>query len=203
MSYEDGREAFELLVYDNAGYLLGQRMKLGAHTLSRISVIGEEVRFFGKDDKLVAFSLSELRNIPGSTSPPDPDDDVDQEIYDLIAAAILDPRFREVLVNLATHDLPNHGVNLSDYPIQASGIQSSVQTSADIQQGIFGLLTPVLTQLVGGMVGAGIQASQIPADTPLPQNVQQGIFNIVLSFMKNPIFTQIVTNIVKTVAKGA
>lgn len=57
---------FELLVYDNAGHLLGRRIKEGARTLSRIVVTGEEVRFLGKDDKSVAFSLSELRSIPSA-----------------------------------------------------------------------------------------------------------------------------------------
>jgi hypothetical protein len=121
--------------------------------------------------------------------------DIDQSLYDVFASAALSPNFRNAVLNLTTSDLPNHKIKLSDYPIQSS---------ADIQQGIFSILVPVLTQVLGGVISSvtgqsGIQAG-IQADNTvvLPDHVQQGIFDILTKFLNNPIFK----NVVSVIAQG-
>jgi hypothetical protein len=121
-------------------------------------------------------------------SKPDPLTDT---VYDALAAAVLNPQFREAVNNLVTSDLPNHAIALSSYP---------VQSSADVQQGIFGPIIDIL----GGLVFSSIQANAIQASStgPLPAHVQQGVFNILTSVLKNPIFTKVVKGIAVDVVKA-
>jgi hypothetical protein len=101
---------------------------------------------------------------------------------------------------VAEHDFPSHSIKLEHYPIQS-------QPPVDTQQGIFALL-PILTQLAGSVVSGAISQNGIQAGTayypgkPLPPDVQQGIFDVFTSVLKNPIFTNVVTGIVKDLAKA-
>jgi hypothetical protein len=124
----------------------------------------------------------------------------DDDIPNIIAAVILHPNFRETVIKLAEHDLViNHNVNLADYPIQ------NLLPAAEVQQRIFGLLVPILTQSVGDVISGVVSQNGIQANTgtayypgkPLPPDIQQGIFEVFTSILKNPIFTNVVTGIVK------
>jgi hypothetical protein len=124
------------------------------------------------------------------------DTEADTTDTDILAAVILHPQFQETVTKIAEKDLPNHGVKLTDFPIQDHSV------APNVQQGIFDLLLPILTQL--GVNGAasqnGIQANAgYYPGKPLPPDVQQGIFDVFTSVLKNPAFTSIVTGIVNGV----
>jgi len=120
------------------------------------------------------------------------------DITNMFAAAILHPSFRETVIKLAEHDLSTR-IKLDNFPMQNP---SSAALSAEVQQGIFGLI-PILTHLVGGLmsgvqsqnaVQANIGGAYYPGK-PLPPDIQQGIFDTFTSFAKNPIFTNIIKDI--------
>ncbi|KAK7438222.1 hypothetical protein VKT23_018153 [Stygiomarasmius scandens] len=98
---------------------------------------------------------------------------VPDDATQILAAIVLHPTFREAITNIVEQDLTtNHGIKLSDYPIQA---QAST-TDTEMTQGQNSI-----------------------SDQSLPPDVQQGIFDVFTSVLKNPIFTNVVTGIVKDV----
>ncbi|KAI3616964.1 hypothetical protein WG66_004142 [Moniliophthora roreri] len=124
-------------------------------------------------------------------------DPVDPDTIGMLAAVVLHPSFRETVTKIAENDLVQRGYNLAQYPIQ-----NSAATGA--QQGILSVLAPILTQVAGSLISGLVSQNGIQANPavgyypgqPLPPEVQQGVFDMFADFVQNPIFTNIVKNIV-------
>lgn len=133
------------------------------------------------------------------------DGDLDQQFYDIFAAALMTDQFRDAATNIATADLNARGVKAAGLPVKSGSSSSS--SPADAQNGLIGSLIPLLGGLLSIQANAvqnsiaanGIAANGIASNAVLPDAVQQGIFDGIAKFVSNPIFTNVVTGIVKEV----
>ena len=142
------------------------------------------------------------------------DHNSEDDLYDAVAAAVLDPQFSQVLANIVNqNDAGESGVqnavrssgiispsSFSSLPQSAISSGINPQTPADVQN----FLGPLLSTL-GGVLGqvllSGLPTGAASGVYPqaLPPNVEQGIFNVLTKFVKNPVFV----NIVKDIASDA
>jgi len=172
--------------------LWGDQMAAHPQALADISqhIRHHKIATPGQDKETEGFTVNQAV-IEADATPPAATNDT--FLSDVFASAILDPRFREVVINIATADLPQHGFKLST--------PSPNQSPPDVQSGIISILVPLLTQVVGGLlfnVQAGQSGIQANRSDPLPDHVQRGIFDIITAFIKNPVFT----SVVKAIAQG-
>jgi len=134
------------------------------------------------------------------------DEHPNTDVQDTIAAVLLHPEFHSTVTKITEADLFSHDVNLKDYPVQNA-------VPGDVQQGIFGALFPVVTSIIGSLFAIQAPPGQqnainpyalqgIQPGHPLPLEVQQGIFDVLTKVIKNPIFTNIVTGIVREMQKS-
>jgi len=139
---------------------------------------------------------------------PSVDHNSEDDLYDAVAAAVLDPQFSQVLANVVNRsDDGQSGVqNTTSFPLPGllprSTILSGINPQAppDVQN----FIGPLLLTLAGSVLGELI-TSRLPTGTAsgiypqaLPPNIEQGIFNTLAKFLKHPTFL----NIVKDVASN-
>ncbi|KAF8128011.1 hypothetical protein EV363DRAFT_1343426, partial [Boletus edulis] len=134
------------------------------------------------------------------------DHNYEDDLYDSVAAAVLDPQFSAILANAINQD--NDGqpgvqnfVNFN--PLQnyyMSGINP--QASPDVQRFIGPLLTslvPALLPMLGKLIFSALPPDAMSGSGiyshGLPPNVEQGIFSAVTKFLKHPTFLAIVRDI--------
>ena len=130
------------------------------------------------------------------------DHNSEDDLYDAVAAAVLDPQFAQVLANVVNqNDEGKSGVqnNLWTPPRQFPGPLSfglNPQAPPDVQNFI-GPLISILGGALGQMIFSGLPTGAASGIYPqaLPPNVEQGIFNVLTKFVKNPIFLGIVRDV--------
>ncbi|KAI9459359.1 hypothetical protein HD554DRAFT_2330956 [Boletus coccyginus] len=168
---------------------------------------------FKKEDANVEELKPESHVLQGKVTGITPlvDHNSEDDLYDAVAAAVLDPQFSQVLANIVNQN--GDGVQNS---VRSSGIISSSpflgspqsaipsgtnpQAAADVQN----FLGPLLSTL-GGVLGqvllSGLPTGAASGVYPqaLPPNVEQGIFNVLTKFVKNPVFLNIVKDIASDV----
>ena len=166
-------------------------------------------------DKLQSESHPLEGKVTGTT--PLIDHNSEDDLYDAVAAAILNPQFSQVLANVVNQDDDEPGVQnfLSPSwpnspgiitwpkkPWMSSTLMSGInpQTPPEVQNFIGPLLTTV-GGLLGQLIFSGLPANAAPGNYPqaLPPNIEQGIFSTLGKFLTHPTVTNIVKDIVTDV----
>ncbi|KAI9573386.1 hypothetical protein HD554DRAFT_2055531 [Boletus coccyginus] len=126
---------------------------------------------------------------------PSIDHNSEDDLYDAVAAAVLNPQFSQVLANVVNqNDDGGSGTqNAIRSPI-LSGI--SPQAPPDVQNFI-GPLISILGGVLGPLIFSGLPTGAASGIYPqaLPPNVEQGIFNVLTKFLKNPVFLGVVRDV--------
>lgn len=137
------------------------------------------------------------------------DHNSEDDLYDAVAAAVLDPQFSQALANVVSqNDDDTPGVQNFIQPpawqrqwMETMGLGNVMfginpQAPPDVQN----FLGPLLTT-IGGVLGqlifSGLPTSAAPGSYPqaLPPHIEQGIFSMLGKVLTNPIFTGIVKDI--------
>ncbi|KAG6374197.1 hypothetical protein JVT61DRAFT_4851 [Boletus reticuloceps] len=137
------------------------------------------------------------------------DHNSEDDLYDTVAAALLDPQFSQVLANVVGQDEDNtsgvqHGVfspGVGGFtrPWMSPGIISSginPQASPDVQNFI-GPLIAALGGMLGPLIFSGLPTGAAAGVYPqaLPPNIEQGIWNIFGKMLSHPIFINTVKDV--------
>jgi len=110
----------------------------------------------------------------------------EDDLYDTVAAAVLNPQFHQVLANVVNQDGDG----------QRGPILPSAPSTPDVQHFIgplISVLGPLLGQLLVSQLPSGAASGIYPQ--ALPPNVEQGIFNVFTTFLKHPTFLKIVQGV--------
>ncbi|KAG6374204.1 hypothetical protein JVT61DRAFT_4858 [Boletus reticuloceps] len=155
------------------------------------------------EDLKLEFDVMEGK-ITGTT--PLVDHNYEDDLYDSVAAAVLDPQFSAILANAVNQDddgQPGAQNFVKFNPLQnyyMSGINP--QASPDVQRFIGPLLTslvPALLPMLGKLIFSALPPDAMSGSGMyshgLPPNVEQGIFSAVTKFLNHPTFLAIVRDI--------
>ncbi|KAF8128004.1 hypothetical protein EV363DRAFT_1343404 [Boletus edulis] len=135
------------------------------------------------------------------------DHNSEDDLYDTVAAAVLDPQFSQVLANVVgqdedigvQHGIFSPGIGKFTQPWMPPGIISSginPQASPDVQNFI-GPLIAALGGILGPLIFSGLPTGAAAGVYPqaLPPNIEQGIWNVFGKILKHPIFINTVKDV--------